>query len=52
MFTVIEKVTGRKFVVYGMNGPSFLIYDDTEGCWYYRCINDFVPANEGEKETR
>lgn len=52
MFTVIEKGTGREFTVYGMNGPTFLIYDDIEGCWFYRHINDFVPANKGEKETR
>lgn len=50
MFIVIEKETGREFTVYGMNGPAFLIYDDTEGCWFYRHINDFVPANKGEKE--
>ena len=34
MFTVTEKATGKKFTVYGMNGPAFLIYDKlkTAGC--------------------
>ena len=51
MFTVTEKATGKKFTVYGMNGPAFLIYDEIDGCWMYRHMNDFSPANDDDKET-
>lgn len=58
MFTVTEKATGKKFTVYGMNGPAFLIYDEIEDCWMYRHMNDFFPQSmtmtrrQHEKEVK
>lgn len=49
---VVEIKTGRKFTVYGINGPAFLIYDNIEGCWMYRNVNDFVPVDDDGGDKR
>lgn len=44
MFTVEHKYTGEKYVVYAVQGCSFLIYDERLGGWTYMDMSGFRPA--------
>ena len=44
MFTVEDKNTGEKFVVYAVQGVSFLIYDERLGGWMYVDMRGFRPV--------
>lgn len=50
MFTVVDKKTGQRVTVYGMDGPWFLVYDDVNCEWIYRRIEEFIPDSETRKE--
>lgn len=48
MFSVIQKDTGLLFVVYGINGQYFLIYDEQKCVWVYMLMDLFRPATTEE----
>ena len=44
MFKVIDKTTGEVFIVYGLNGTHFLIYDAVHEWWFYKDMNECRPC--------
>lgn len=46
MFKVQDKTTGEIFTVYGLNGTSFLIYDEKLDWWFYKSVDECRPVED------
>ena len=48
MFTVVDKETGETYVVYGIAGNYFLIYDEAADGWEYKRMSYCRPCKPEE----
>lgn len=48
MFEVKHKETGAVHTVYGRNGLMFLLYDEDEKQWVWKCMEEFEPYHGGD----
>lgn len=48
MFTVVDKETGETYVVYGIAGNYFLIYDEAADVWEYKRMSYCRPCKPEE----
>lgn len=51
MFKVMDKNTGEVFMVYGLNGTHFLIYNAELDWWYYKPIDECKPYIEQHEQN-
>lgn len=50
MFKVEDKTTGEIFIVYGLNGTHFLIYDEEHDWFLFKNIDECRPV-AGERKN-
>lgn len=51
MFNVVDKETGMAVTVFGVNGSYFLIYDDVNGVWGYKNMDNYRPVKPEDWEV-